>query len=207
MKAERSLAARLEADLGGLLDDLSSDSITPAASSVAALSVCLAATLVAKSARRSAPAMESAAALAAQADSLGRRALALVSINAEAYERAVAALPAGAADQLRAPGAASPTRDLEIQEALAGTNDALAGLIQVACDVCLLAALVAEQGEPDVRGDAAVAATQAEAGVRAAAYLIEIGLLSGGAEDLRAAAHDALAAAAAASERARATGR
>ena len=209
MTAERTSlmsADRLGGNLGDLLDEIASESLSPAASSAAALSVALAAALTAKSARRSQATMESAAGVAAQGDSLRRRALALASENAEAYERAVATLPNPVAGDGARKGIADPERDTEIREALAGANDALSSLLEVACDVCLLAGLVAEGGEPGARADAAVAATQAEAGARAAVHLIEINLLSSGAEDVKAEARDALAIASEASGRALAAG-
>jgi formiminotetrahydrofolate cyclodeaminase len=194
---------RLGALLGDLLDDLATESVSPAASWVAALTVAFAAALTAKSARRSAATMESASAAAAQADSLRRRALALASLNAEAYERAMAMLKsrAGGDDPAQAP-ADAPGRDPEIRDALIGTSDALSSLLEVACDVCLLADLVAERGEPGAQADAAVAATQAEAGARAAEQLIEVNLLSSELEDTRREARDALATASEATERA-----
>lgn len=184
MTAERTPAKstdHFEADLGELLDELSSESVSPAASSVAATTVSLAAALTTKSARRSAGAMKSAAGAAAQGDSLRRRASALVSANARAYERAAAALPTPSeAVATSAPEASDQERDLEIREALTGTNDALLSLLEVACDVCLLAALIAEEGQSGARADAAAAALLAEASARAVAHLIEISLLSGG---------------------------
>ncbi|HEX6228242.1 MAG TPA: cyclodeaminase/cyclohydrolase family protein [Solirubrobacterales bacterium] len=202
-RTPRTREDRLGALLGDLLDDLATESLSPAASSVTAMSVAFAAALTAKSARRSAPEMESAAAAAAQADSLRRRALALASLNAEAYERAIAMLssPAGGEE----PGAregGTQGRDLEIRDALAKTSNALSSLIEVACDVCVLADLVAEQGKPGAQADAAVAATQAEAGARAAMELIEINLLSDQLEDAKRQARDALATASEATEQA-----
>ena len=68
-----------------------------------------------------------------------------------------------------------------------------ARLLEVACDVCLLAGLIAEQGKPGAQVDAAVAATQAEAGARAAMELIEINLLGDELKDAKREAHAALA--------------
>jgi formiminotetrahydrofolate cyclodeaminase len=202
-RARRGRDDRFAALLADLLEEIATESVSPAASSVAALTVSFAAALIAKSALRSTSAMRSAAATAAQADSLRRRALALASLNAEAYERAVAALAGGTGSE-REHGAADAAqkRDLEIRDALVGTGDALSELLDVACDVCLLANLVAEEGKPGERPDAAVAATQAEAGARAAVHLIEINLLSSGFEDVKRKARNALAAASKATERA-----
>ncbi len=185
---------RLGALVGDLLDDLATKSLSPAASSVAAMSIAFAAALTAKAARRSAAEMESAAATAAQADSLRRRALALASLNAEAYELAISTLASSAeGEKPPTPADGGEDRDLEIRDALARTSDALSRLLEVACDVCLLANLVAKQGKPGAQADAAVAATQAEAGARAAMELIEINLLSDELEDAKREARDALA--------------
>ena len=195
---------RFGALLGDLLDDLATKSASPAASSVSALTVAFAAALTAKSARRSPQAMESAAAAGAQADSLRRRALSLASANAEAYEHALAILksPAGGGDSGRGAAATNRNRDLEIREALSRTSDNLASLLNVACDVCLLADHVAERGEPGARADAAVAATQAEAAARAAEQLLDVNLLSSEFTDAKREACEALATASEATRRA-----
>jgi formiminotetrahydrofolate cyclodeaminase len=195
---------RLETLLGELLDDLASEAVSPAASSIAGLIVAFAAALTAKSARRSGKAMESAAAMAAQADSLRRRALALASLNAEAYEQAMATLPSSASGEDSPPAGASKDRDLEIRDALTRTSEALTSLLDVACDVCLLAELVAKKGEPAVRADAAAAATLAEAGGCTAVQLIEINLLGGELDEAKQEAGDALATASEATGRAQA---
>ncbi len=208
-RALRTPAPWLEVPLADLLDEIAADSRIAGASSVAAVSVALAAALSAKSARRSEAAMNSAAGAAAQADSLRRRALALGELNAEAYGRAAAALPASDKSEGSTFGGvgSSAWRDLEIGEALARTNDALLALLELAGDVVVLAELVAENGEPGARPDAAVAATLAEAGARAASHLIEINLLSGGSQDVRGRARAALEGASETARRARAAGR
>ena len=200
MSVQRGLRtrARLGSLLGDLLDDLATESLSPAASSVAAMNVAIAAALTAKSARRSAGELDSAAAAAAQADSLRRRALLLVSLNTEAYEREVATLSASAG------GEGSRDRNLEIRAALTQTSDALVSLLQVACDVCVLADLVARRGKPGAQMDAAVAATQAEAGARAAMELIETSLLSDELLDAKREAREAMATASEAAGQARA---
>jgi formiminotetrahydrofolate cyclodeaminase len=195
---------RPEAPLDELLDDLAGGAVSPAASSVAGLIVAFAAALTAKSARRSGKVMESAAAAAAQADSLRRRALALASLNAEAYEDAMATLPSSAGSEGPASAGAGQDRDLEIGDALVRTSDALSSLLDAACDVCLLAELVAKEGEPAARADAAAAATLAEAGGCTAVQLIEINLLGGELEDAKQQASDTLATACEATKRAQA---
>ena len=148
--------------------------------------------------------MESAVAAAAQADSLRRRALALASLNAEAYEQAMATLPRPASSEGTPPAGASQDRDLEIRDALTGTSEALSSLLDVACDVCLLAELVAKKGEPAARADAAAAATLAEAGGCTAVQLIEINLLGGELDEAKKEASEALATASGATGRAQA---
>ncbi len=198
----RTRETRLGSLLGDLLDDLATESLSPAASSVAAMNVAIAAALTAKSARRSAGELDSAVATAAQADSLRRRALLLVSLNTEAYEREVATLSASAGRE--SGGEGGRDRNLEIRDALTKTSDALVSLLQVACDVCVLADLVARRGRPGAQMDAAVAATQAEAGARAAMELIEINLLSDELVDAKREARRALATASEAAGKARA---
>jgi len=170
---------------------------------MAAMSVAFAAALTAKSARRSATEMGSAAAVAAQADSLRRRALILAALNTEAYERVIATLSASGGDE--PDGRGSKDRNLEIRDALTETSDALVNLLEVACDVCLLAEFVARRGKPGAQVDAAVAATQAEAGAQAAMELIEINLLGDQLVDTKRQAREALATASEATGQARAT--
>lgn len=189
--------------LDDLLDDLATASVSPAASSVAAMMVAFAAALTAKSARRSAGAMQSAAAAGAQGDSLRRRALSLASLNAEAYEHALKTLQiSGDIGSGSEECDSGPRRDSEIHDALTSTTDALSSLLDVACDVCLLADYVAEHGDPAVRADAAVAAMQAEAAARAAEQLLDINLLSSEFQEAKQNARDALATASEATRRA-----
>jgi methenyltetrahydrofolate cyclohydrolase len=200
MADEPTRARPLEAVVGGMVERVSSNAVSPAGSWVTGVNVALAAALVAKSSRRSSVSLRSAAATAAQADSLRDRALQLAARNAAAYERAAGALAeVGAPNSGRDHGG---NLDQEIQEALTASADSLMALLAVATDVCLLASFVCESAQPKARPDAAVAAVQAESAGRAAGHLIEINLLEGGSEARRADLHDALVTASRATERA-----
>ncbi len=55
----------------------------------------------------------------------------------------------------------------------------------IGAELASIAARLAEEGNPNLRGDAITAAVLAGAGVRAAATLVEINISAGGADDGR----------------------
>jgi formiminotetrahydrofolate cyclodeaminase len=153
----------LELRVRALLDELAAaESPLPGGGAAAALTTGMAAGLLAMVARRSDDWDESRAA-AAQAETLRRRALRLATTVERAYGRALEVLD-------------TPPGDDELGTALERAADAPLRLADLAADVALLAADIAERGDPSLRPDAAVACVLAEAGARAGAELVLVNL-------------------------------
>jgi formiminotetrahydrofolate cyclodeaminase len=153
---EEFLPLRLEE----LLDRLAADDPVPGSGSAAALVLAMAASLVAKAARRSTDWPEAGGA-AAQALSLRKRAVALAVEDARAYREALDRLVRReGADHLLA-GALEQAADVPLRIARAGA------------DVAALAAEVRERCDQAVRPDVVGAATLAAGAAQAAARLIE----------------------------------
>lgn len=175
--------------VGDLLEEIAARTPSPAGGPVAALVVAMAAALAAMAARFSEGQWEEARGAAAQAEALRARVTPLARADAEAYEKALAAL--------RLPKEGDPERRREaIGAALAEAAEIPLRIAAAAADVAALAASVAECGNPNLRGDAAAGAALAEAGARIAANLVVINL-GALADDERVARARALAGAAA----------
>jgi formiminotetrahydrofolate cyclodeaminase len=153
---------------GDVLASLGGDAPAPGVGASAALTAALAAATVAKVARLS-PGWEDGPGVAAQARSLSLRALELADRDARAY---VAVLKARA----EPPALDSELRDIQLGDALARAADLPLLLAGAACDVAMLGALVAEQGEPSLRADALGAAALASAAAQVAADLVAVNL-------------------------------
>lgn len=165
----------LDASLATFLDGLATGEPAPAAGSAAALVVAMAAGLSAKAARASTDWPDAAAAVA-QAERLRRRTAPLAQSDAEAYEDALAAL--------HLPDELEPeVRDMALGQVLARAAEIPLVIAEAGADVASLAALVAEHGTPERRGEAVAAAFLAEAGTRAAAYLVEANLTIAAADE------------------------
>jgi methenyltetrahydrofolate cyclohydrolase len=158
----------LDLSLRELLDRLAAEDPAPAAGSVAALGVAMAAALLAKVAKVS-TAWPEAPAVVAQADRLRLRTAPLAQSDAEAYEEALAALHLP--DQLE-----PEVRDMTLGQVLARAAEIPLVIAEAGADVACLAAEVAERGAPERRGDAIAAALIAEASARAAANLVAVNL-------------------------------
>jgi methenyltetrahydrofolate cyclohydrolase len=159
----------LDVRLGAFLDNLATDDPAPAAGSIAALAVAMAAGLCAKAARAS-PDWPEAQSVVAQADRLRKRTAPLAQSDAEAYEEALAALHLP--DQLEA-----EVRDMAIGQVFARAAEIPLVVAEAGADVASLAALIAERGAPERRAEAVVAALLAEAGTRSASHLVAINLI------------------------------
>jgi methenyltetrahydrofolate cyclohydrolase len=187
----------LELRLADFLDEVASPELLPGGGFVAATAIAMAAGLVAMAARIGGREWAEGRGVSAQAETLRRRVTPLAELNAAAYESAVATL--------RGEGGAAGSRD----EAIAGALERAAlvplEIAEAGVDVVALAGLVVERGEPALRADAAVAALLAEAGVRAAATLVEINLGTTSQDERVTRAHDLVGAASATLERAMAT--
>jgi formiminotetrahydrofolate cyclodeaminase len=140
---------------------------TPGGGGAAAVTTALAAGLVAMAARFSAAQLPAAGSLAEQADQLRGRAAGLADQDAAAYRAVLDAyrLPKG--------GDGSERRE-RIAGALRAATATPLEIAEIAARVAELAAEVATHGNPNLRGDATVAAHLAEASARGAAALVSI---------------------------------
>ena len=159
----------LDLSLNAFLEGLATEEAAPAAGSVAAVAVAMAAGLCAKAARASSG-WEEAASAVAQAERLRRRTAPLAQSDAEAYEEALAALHLP--DDLEV-----EVRDMALGQVLARAAEIPLVIAEAGADVACLAALIADRGPPERRGEAVGAAVLAEAGARAAAYLVAVNLV------------------------------
>jgi methenyltetrahydrofolate cyclohydrolase len=159
----------LDLPLREFVDRLAAEEPAPASGSAAALLVTMAAALVAKVARGS-PDWLAAGAAVAQAEKLRKRTSSLAQADADAYEEALAALrlPKGLEKQVR---------DMAIGGMLGRTIEVLLAIADAGADVATLAAVAVERGSLERRPDAVAAAVLADAGTRAATYLVEVNLV------------------------------
>jgi formiminotetrahydrofolate cyclodeaminase len=148
------------------LDRIASAEPTPAGGSVAAVAVAMAAGLVAMAARL-AHEWPQAGEVLERAEALRSNLAMLALADDDAYAKVIEAL--------RLP-ATSSSRAAEVAAALSGAADVPLAVAEAAAEVAVLAALVAQEGNERLRGDALVAAELAEAGARGAAELVAINL-------------------------------
>ncbi len=148
------------------LDRIASAEPAPAGGSVAAVAVAMAAGLVAMAARL-AHEWPKAHEVVGRAEALRSRMATLALADEDAYAKVTEAL--------RLPPD-SPSRAAELEAALSGAADVPLAVAEAAAEVTVLAALVAQEGNDRLRGDALVAAELAEAGARGAAQLVAINL-------------------------------
>ena len=160
------------------LDRIASAEPAPARGSVAAVAVAMAARLAHE--------WPQASEVVDRAEALRSRMATLALADEDAYAKVIEAL--------RLP-TDSPSRDAEVETALSGAADVPLAVAEAAAEVAVLAALVAQEGNERLRGDALVAAELAEAGARGAAELVAINLAGrddprvGRAKDVAAATH------------------
>jgi len=141
----------------------------PGGGSVAAVVVEMAAALAAMAARFSRGHWDGGAGAVAQAEALRARAAPLAQEDADAYEAVLTAM--------RMPEGLEPEiRNTLIGDTLSRAADVPLRIAQAAADVAELGATLAENGNPNLRGDASAAALLSEAAARAAANLVEINL-------------------------------
>lgn len=149
----------LDKTLGDFLEAVAARTSAPGGGAVAAVATAIAAALVEMAAQFSTKHWDDADAAAARARELRERAAPLAQADAEAYEAVIAARGE--------PG---------YYEALSRAADVPLAIVEAAADVAELAAELAAQGNPNLRGDAVTAVLLAEASARAAANLVEINL-------------------------------
>ena len=178
-----------------LLDEFARETRVPGAGPAAALATAAAAALVAMAARFSRGSWADASTTVAQAEALRRRALQLAREDAEALDAVLAARASPVDPRPEA-------RDFHLGRTLARAADAPLAIGETACDVALLAAQVADQGDAELRPEAATAALLAHAAARTAAHLVEINLASAPDDDRGRRVLDLVRTAAAAAQRA-----
>jgi len=159
----------LEWPLGRFLDELATGEPAPGGGAAAAVAVALAAGLTAMAARLSAKQVPDAPALAAQADALRARVAPLAQADADAYTEVLAAYAAPR----------DPRRVGLIQAALAKATAVPRAVAEVGAEVVKLAERLAQEGNPNLRGDAVAASLLADTGARIAANLADINTAAG----------------------------
>ena len=158
----------LDLRLGEFLEAVAGEEPTPGGGTAAALAVATSAALTAMVARASVEWPDASAAVA-QAERLRKRTAPLAQQDAEAYEEALVTL--------HLPERVEPVvRDLAVGAALTRAAQVPMAIAEAGADAASLAALVADRGIADRRGDAVAAAFLAEAGTRAAAALVAVNL-------------------------------
>jgi formiminotetrahydrofolate cyclodeaminase len=159
----------LDAPLRDVLDTLAGEGPAPGGGSAAAIVVAMAAGLVTMVARASKEHWAEAGGVIGQAESFRARVAPLVQADADAYSEALGKLRNR--DELEA-----RYRDQKLEAALDRAAEIPLQIAEAGSDLAALAALLVENGNPEVRADAAIASVLAEGGTRAAAKLVEINL-------------------------------
>jgi formiminotetrahydrofolate cyclodeaminase len=159
----------LDAPLNELLDTLAGEGPSPGGGSAAAIVVAMAAGLVAKVARASKDYWLEAGGVIGQAETFRARVGPLAQADAEVYEEALRALRGREALEER-------YRDQQLRAALDRSAEIPLRIAEAGSDLACLAALLVENGNPEVRADAAAASILAESGTRVAAKLVQTNL-------------------------------
>jgi formiminotetrahydrofolate cyclodeaminase len=203
----------LDVPVRGFLDQLAARTPAPGGGVAAAVTGAMAAGLVAMAARFSARQLPGSGELADQADELRRRLDQLAEEDARAYAAVLDAgrqpgngrQPGDAGRQPgngRQPGDDGQRRE-RMREALLGAAYVPLEIAGIGEEVAVMAARLAEAGNPNLRGDAVTGAVLAAASARSAACLVDINVRLGGLDaDLSQRAARAVADAGAAAERA-----
>ncbi len=169
-------APLLDCSLAELLDSLAAKQPTPGGGGAAAITAAMAAGLVGMAARYSTAQLIDAPGCAAHADRVRVQLAGLAEQDAEAYQAVLAAfaLPREAD---------SDVRSRQIRRTLERAARVPTEIAEAASGVAVEAVTLAEQGNPNLRGDAFTAATLAAAAARSAAELVrlnvELGNLGG----------------------------
>jgi methenyltetrahydrofolate cyclohydrolase len=173
--------------LAALLDGLASDRPVPASGSAVAAVIAMSSALLEKVARLSSAKWSGAAVALEEAHALRLRAEELVEADANSYMSYVEAVRSAKKVQGKA-------RERIIAPARAATIDVPLAIARLAAETVELADALSENGNPNLRADAMVAATLAAAAATAAARLIAVNL--SGARDPRSKEADRIARAA-----------
>jgi formiminotetrahydrofolate cyclodeaminase len=165
------LTSLLDQPVRSFLDQVAARTPAPGGGVAAAVTGAMAAGLVAMAARFSGRQLPGAGELADQADKLRLMAAQLADMDARAY---AAVLDAG-----RQPGDDGQRRE-RTREALLGAAHVPLEIAGIGARVARLAVRVAEDGNPNLRGDAVTGALLAAASARSAASLVDINVRFGG---------------------------
>jgi formiminotetrahydrofolate cyclodeaminase len=166
----------LKQPLGRFLDLVASREPAPGGGASAAVTVALAAALSGMAARFSTEHLDDADEIVRRADGLRSEVVLLARADAAAYGRVLEAY--------RTPRDIDEgERRLRIREALTEAANVPLSIAEIGTEVAGISTRLAEEGNPNLRGDALTAAALAGAGVRAAATLVEINVLAGGTDD------------------------
>lgn len=155
--------------LGELVDAVAAGAPAPAAGAVVALTAALAAGLVAKAVRVSSGQLPGADGLLEVVERLREDAVRLAEDDGPAYQTVVEVL------RRRRQGLPRGTEE-HVQDALRRASEVPAQIAATAAEVARVAARLAGEGKPTVRGDAVAATLLAEAAARSAAHLVEVNL-------------------------------
>lgn len=158
----------LDLPLGEFVEVLASEK-PPGGGSAAAIVVAMAAGLVAMVARASKDYWPEAGGAIGQADAFRARVAPLVQADADVYSDALTILR-------RREEVEERYRDQTMRDTLEKAAEIPIKIAEAGCDLASLAALLVENGNPEVRADAAVACVLAEGGTTAAAMLVETNL-------------------------------
>lgn len=194
----------LDLPLRDFLDEVATPEPMPGAGYCAAVSLSMAAGLVAMVAGASRGEWGEARGAAAQANTLRERVAPLAQRNVDAYARAIARLRPADESPEGEPEAHTPG-EIGLGVLLEHAAQIPLEIAQAAVDVAFLAAVVAERGEPAMRADAVAGALLAQGAARTAATLVEINLGTTSSDARVVRARDLAESAAAAAERALAT--
>lgn len=164
----------LDETMAAFLENVSSRTPAPGGGSVAATTTALAASLAGMAARFSTEHMDEADKLAKRADALRDRAASLVQEDAAVYGRVLEARRASEDVE---------ERRRKIRAAFSDAADVPLSVAEVGAEVAEIASRLAEEGNPNLEGDALTATFLAKASVRAAATLAEINLEAAEMED------------------------
>jgi methenyltetrahydrofolate cyclohydrolase len=164
--------SHLGRELGAFLDLVASREAAPGGGAVAAVTLSMAAGLVAMAARLSPRQMSDSTSLVDEADAIRRRAAQLADEDGEAYRKVLAAYNSDSS-------AASVDGRTDIGRALDLAARVPLEMAALGARTTQLAARLAREGNPRLRGDATTALMVAEAAVRSTGHLVRTNVEEG----------------------------
>lgn len=195
----------LDLPLRDFLAEVATPEPMPGAGYCAAISLSMAAGLVAMVAGASRAEWGEARGAVAQANTLRERVAPLAQRNVDAYATAIARLRPADDEAAQGEPEAHKPGEVGLGMLLEHAAQIPLEIAQAAVDVAVLAAVVAERGEQAMRADAVAAALLAQGAARTAATLVEINLGTTSSDARVVRAQDLAGSAAAAAQRALAT--